>query len=154
MSYPAFPDPYDPQPDAWLALLGRELDAMGGERIVLCHSLACLLWLRYARDGARDAASRVLLVAPPCVREVPAIDRFWPAEVTAEDVRHSCGSTLMLWSKPDPYCPASAPKALPGLFEHAIEIPGGGHLNSDAGYGAWPAVEQWALGERDDVASN
>ncbi|MFL5893511.1 MAG: RBBP9/YdeN family alpha/beta hydrolase [Thermoleophilaceae bacterium] len=145
--YPDLPEPFEPQPDDWLAVLRTELDALDGERVVLCHSLGCLLWLLHARDGARAAADRVLLVAPPCLREVAAVERFWPEGVTAADVERACPATLMVWSAPDPYCPASAPAAFPGVFPRAIEIPGGGHLNTDAGYGPWPLVEQWALGE-------
>jgi predicted alpha/beta hydrolase family esterase len=28
-------------------------------------------------------------------------------------------------------------------------LPGAGHLNVEAGYGAWPAMEAWALGQTD-----
>ena len=44
----------------------------------------------------------------------------------------------------DPYRPEG-----PDLFEPLgvpmDVIPGGGHLNTDAGYGEWPAVEAWCL---------
>jgi predicted alpha/beta hydrolase family esterase len=51
----------------------------------------------------------------------------------------------MLWSEPDPYCPASAAVAFEGLFQNAKLIPHSGHLNADAGFGPWPDVEDWAL---------
>src|SRR4051794_39279951 len=125
---------------------------MEGERIVLCHSLACLLWLLNARAGASDAAERVLLVAPPCTEEVEQVVRFRPDGVTPADVERAAGSTLMFCGTPDPYCPETAIKAFEGLFPHEICIPGAGHVNTDAGYGPWPSVEQWALGERADLA--
>jgi hypothetical protein len=146
--YPDLPDPYDPKPDEWLAALQPELAALEAERIVLCHSLGCLLWLLNARSGARDVADRVLLVAPPCTGEVEQVVRFKPDGVTAADVDRAAGETLMLWGEPDPYCPATAPVAFDGLFRDARAFPGGGHLNTDAGYGPWPAVEQWALSGR------
>jgi predicted alpha/beta hydrolase family esterase len=118
---------------------------MEDERIVLCHSLACLLWLLTAREGATDAADRVLLVAPPCTDEVEPVVRFRPDDVTSADVRRAAGYTEMFWSAPDPYCPATAELAFPGLFEHSRRFPNGGHLNADAGYGPWPDVEAWAL---------
>src|SRR3954469_24368185 len=62
VSYPDLPDPFDPRPEDWLAALGAELAAMEGERVVLCHSLACLLWLLHARDSSGRQADRVLLV--------------------------------------------------------------------------------------------
>jgi hypothetical protein len=119
---------------------------MEGERIVLCHSLACLLWLLNARAGAADAAERVLLVAPPSTAEIEAVARFRADGVTASDVARAAGETLMFWGEPDPYCPQTAPVAFAGLFPAAKHFPGGGHLNPDAGYGRFPEVEHWALG--------
>ena len=148
MSYPELPDPYDPRPDEWLAVLRDELAAMAGERIVLCHSLACLLWLLHARaHAAAGAAERVLLVAPPCTDAVEQVVRFHPDGVTGAQVRAAATSTRMLCSDSDPYCPAGAASVFGkplGLDYEVIE--GGGHLNADAGYGPWPEVERWALG--------
>jgi predicted alpha/beta hydrolase family esterase len=119
---------------------------MEGERVVLCHSLACRLWLLHARDGAAAAAERVLLVAPPCRDDIPAVARFEPRGVVADDVRRAATLTRMLCSDADPYCPAGAVSAYAHPLELDFElIPGGGHLNPDAGYGPWPAVEEWAL---------
>jgi predicted alpha/beta hydrolase family esterase len=148
------PEPFDPQPEEWLAALRVELAALEGERVVLCHSLACLLWLLNARAGASNAADRVLLVAPPCVDDVEAVVRFRADGVTPADVERAAGQTLMFCGAPDPYCPGSAIRAFAALFPEAIGVPGAGHVNADAGYGPWPAVEQWALGERDDLVPN
>jgi uncharacterized protein len=131
-----------------MAALEPELAAMEGERIVLCHSLACLLWLLNARDGARvGAAERVLLVAPPCTDRVDAVVRFRPDGVTAEQVSAAAATTRMLCSDHDDYCPAGAAATFgePLQLDYSV-VPGGGHLNPDAGYGPWPTVETWALG--------
>jgi predicted alpha/beta hydrolase family esterase len=147
--YPDLPDPFDPKPDEWLAALQPELASLHGERVVLCHSLACLLWLLNARDGARAAAERVLLVAPPCTGDIEQDARFRPDGVTAEDVERAAGATRMLCSDADPYCPAGAAPTFGDALELDYEvIAGGGHLNTDAGYGPWPEVEEWALSGR------
>jgi predicted alpha/beta hydrolase family esterase len=126
---------------------------MSGERIVLCHSLGTRLWLLHAREGAADAAERVLLVAPPCADEIAAVARFRPDGVTAEDVRRAAGLTRMVCAPADdPYCAAGAPAVYGHLGIATDLIEGGGHLNTDAGYGPWPALEAWALGRRQDVA--
>jgi len=120
---------------------------MEGERVVLCHSLACRLWLLHAEAGATHAADRVLLVAPPCVDDVEAIIRFDAREVAAEDVRRAAGVTRMLCSDADPYCPVGAAAVYGEPLELDYDVmPGKGHLNPEAGYGPWPAVEEWALG--------
>jgi uncharacterized protein len=133
-------------PDEWLAALRLELEALEGKRIVLCHSLACLLWLLNARAGASGAADRVLLVAPPCTDEIEPVVRFRPDGIDAERVRNAAGSTRMLCSDADPYCPAGAASTFgdPLKLDYEV-IQGGGHLNPDAGYGPWPEVEEWAL---------
>lgn len=116
---------------------------------MLCHSLACLLWLLNARAGAGHVADRVLLVAPPCTTEVDAVARFRPDGADASHVRAAADATHMLCSDADPYCPAGAASTFgePLELDYTV-IPGGGHLNADAGYGPWPAVEEWALSGR------
>jgi predicted alpha/beta hydrolase family esterase len=146
VSYPDLPEPFDPEPDEWLAVLREELATMDGERIVLCHSLSCLLWLLHARDGAANLADRVLMVAPPCRWDIPQVARFRPDGVTADDLRRAAAVTRMLCAEPDPYCPAGAATTYGHSLELDFElIPGGGHLNTDAGFGPWPEVEEWAL---------
>ena len=126
-------------------MLRRELAAMDGERVVLCHSLGCLLWLLHARDGG-DSADRVLLAAPPCVDDVPAVVRFRPDGVTGDHVRRAAPETLIACAPhDDPYCPQSAPAVFGYLGVDFELFPGGAHLNTDAGYGPWPWVERWAL---------
>ena len=117
--------------------------------MVLCHSLACLLWLLNARDGAVDAADRVLLVAPPCAEDIVPVRRFRPDGVDPDHVRAAAGQTRMLCSDADPYCPAGPASTfgIPLELDYEV-IAGGGHLNTDAGYGAWPDVEKWALNGR------
>lgn len=66
--YPQLPEPDFPVVDDWLAALADELAAVAhaAERVVLCHSLGCLLWLAAARRSlVHPPADRVLLVAPP-----------------------------------------------------------------------------------------
>ena len=118
---------------------------MEGERIVLCHSLACLLWMLHARDGG-DPVDRILLVAPPCTEEVEQVARFRPDGVTAAHICAAAKTTRMLCSDADPYCPGGAAATFGDPLELDYEvIAGGGHLNTDAGYGPWPLVEDWSL---------
>jgi predicted alpha/beta hydrolase family esterase len=144
--YPDLPDPFDPRPGDWLAVLRGELAAMDGERVLFCHSLSCRLWLLHARAGATRAADRVLLVAPPCADDIEPVARFRPDGVTADDVRLACARTLMVCSDDDPYCAAGAIAtcADPLGIDYQL-IPGAGHVNTEAGYGPWRWAEDWAL---------
>lgn len=133
--YPDLPDADAPQLRAWLDALDGELDVIGEPPIVVCHSLACVLWLHHAAAGGRPA-ERVLLVAPPSRTGVPdVLSPFFPAPTVALD------NARVVCSDDDPFCPEGATSLYP---YPADVLPGQGHLNPDAGYGAWPAVEAWA----------
>ena len=146
VAFPALPDEEDPDPEAWEAELERVLSEMGAEPVVLAHSLGCLLWLRVASRGERRLAERVLLVAPPAADDVPAVVRFSRFGPDTARLHAASGSIRIVCSDDDPYNPAGAlatharPLGIP-----ADVIAGAGHLNVDAGYGPWPAVERWAL---------
>jgi serine hydrolase len=141
--YPDLPDPMDPQPEAWELALREQLDRLDGAPVLVCHSLACALWLRAATAGAR--AARVLLVAPPAPDcGVPEVERFFPTRATADIVAAAATETRLVCSDNDPYCPHGAA----GVYGEPLGIdteviPGAGHLNPEAGYGPWPAAEQW-----------
>ena len=142
VAYPDLPDAEMPSLRSWRERLQGELEALPeGETIVVCHSLSCLLWLHHVGDGGAQA-DRVLLVAPPSESAgVPQIAAFFPAPLP----RLTAGARLVC-SDNDPYCPEGAVTLYGGTLDIPVDvIPGGGHLNPDAGYGPWPAVEAWCL---------
>jgi predicted alpha/beta hydrolase family esterase len=141
VAYPDLPDADMPSLHAWRGALQAELDALPeGEAIVICHSLACLLWLHHVADGGRQAG-RVLLAAPPSESaDVPQIAGFFPVPLPA------LTGARIVCADDDPYCPEGADTLYAGpLGVPADVIAGGGHLNPEAGYGPWPAVEAWCL---------
>jgi predicted alpha/beta hydrolase family esterase len=148
VSYPRLPDPFDPHPADWDRALTAELDTLDAP-VVLCHSLACLLWLRVAaRPADGPLASRVLLVAPPCRDDVEPVARFLDHGARARDVTRAAEETLIVCSDDDPYCPPGAVDTYAEPLGIAAKVlPGTGHINSDAGFGEWPWAEAWALGE-------
>ena len=147
VSYPHLPDPLDPHPADWVRALDAELATLDTP-VVLCHSLACLLWLRFvARPNAERLASRVLLVAPPWRDDLEPVARFLDHGARSRDLTRAAGETLIVCSDDDPYCPPGAVETYAeplGIPAHVM--PGAGHVNTDAGFGEWPAVETWALG--------
>lgn len=146
VAYPDLPAASAPRPEAWQQTLEDELRALPDAPVVVCHSLACILWLHHcAAAGERDRAARVLLVAPPSPSAgVAAIQSFFPVPLDAEAVARAADETRIVCAR-DPYCPegADALYALPlGLpFDRLPDA--AGHINPDAGYGPWPAVEAW-----------
>jgi predicted alpha/beta hydrolase family esterase len=136
--FPDLPNASDPKKDEWLAALEP---LRGREDTVVCHSLACCLWLHHrSRGGAQ--AKRTLLVAPPCRDDVPEIADFFPVPVEPGLVPEA-----ELWvSDNDPYCPSGGVSTFAVPLRIAYDVSEGmGHLNPDVGLGPWPRVLDWVL---------
>ncbi|TQE31907.1 alpha/beta fold hydrolase [Streptomyces ipomoeae] len=153
VAYPQLPEPDDPDLERWLAELDALLGELEGRRVtVICHSLACLLWLHaVARDDVLSTGpvDRVLLIAPPAPEVAlrhPEIAEFAPPPLTPAQLSEAATYTRVVGSDDDPYCPQGAtttyaePLALP-----ADLLPGQAHLNPDSGYGDWPSLLDWCL---------
>ena len=145
VAYPVLPDPDHPRLEAWLASL--ETLRMPGQTVV-CHSLACCLWLHH-RDRGGPPADRVLFVAPAWPEPMlPEIAGFFPVPLEpalAEGARVAC-------SDADPYCPRGCVDVFAGPLGVAADVlPGAGHINPETGYGPWPAALAWAQGAKNGV---
>lgn len=145
VEYPQLPSASSPSLAGWRDAAGVSLRAAaadGAEVTVICHSLACLLWL-----GARpaDAAvSHVLLVAPPSREVVAGIPEI--ASFAAVDPARPAMATTIVASDDDPFCPEGAQAAYGAPLGIPVQtIPGGGHLELTAGYGEWPSMLAWCF---------
>ena len=148
VAYPALPDPDAPRLAAWEAALAERLDALAGrERVVICHSLACLLWLRAGPAAAGPAGvARLLLVSPPASERVPdAGAEFRLAGLDGAAVRAGVASPIRVaCSDGDPYAPPGTAEAYAEALGAQLDvIPGAGHITPGDGYGRWPSVEEW-----------
>jgi predicted alpha/beta hydrolase family esterase len=146
--YPQLPAPDAPSASEWAASLHAELSAMAGERVVVCHSLACLLWARQAVDIARTGpVERLLLVAPPCpVTPLPGVTELYPTPLDPEAMAASARDARVVGSDRDPYCRAGPERSFARPLGLPIDVlVGAGHINPDSGFGPWPAVENWCL---------
>jgi predicted alpha/beta hydrolase family esterase len=161
VQYPDLPDCDVPCPDRWGASLHRELRALAredGERVVIAHSLGCVLWLREAAAVSPPLrVDRVVLVAPPCPgAKVPELAKFYPTGADKAAIDAAAKHTRLVCSDDDAYCPGrGAAEHWGGPLECEVDLlPGAGHLNVEAGYGPWPAMEAWALGETGSLSAN
>ena len=146
--YPILPDFERPLLADWMALLDRELDALPEDLVVVCHSLAAILWMHHASRRSDGHVTRAVLVAPPSpTTGVDELADFFPVPFDAEGIAAAADETLLVCSDDDPYCPGGA-GALFGvpLGIETVVIEGGRHLNPEAGFGEWPAIEQMAVG--------
>jgi predicted alpha/beta hydrolase family esterase len=158
--YPQFPDADAPKLESWVALLRAELKQLGsGERIVICHSLGCLLWFHHVIGASPDhVVDRVLLVSPPSPTILwPAIEHFAPpAQLEGEHLRRAADAgTRIVASANDPYCPESARSLYATPLGLDIDVlPTGGHLSEGDGYGPWPSVVAWCREPSTRLRSN
>jgi hypothetical protein len=149
--YPSLPDADAPTFDGWSRVLRDQLARLeGSERVVVCHSLSCLLWFRVAASlGEDDRVDRLLLVSPPASEQVPEEGAdLRLREFDPEPVRTSArGEIRIVCSDADPYNPAGAQElyAAP-LGITADVLPGAEHITPSSGFGPWPFAEEWCTG--------
>ncbi|MFC6357461.1 RBBP9/YdeN family alpha/beta hydrolase [Luethyella okanaganae] len=152
VAYPQLPDPDEPSLDAWLDRLRAELQRSPQSTTVVCHSLACLLWMHAVTRGGLPSVERVLLAAPPAgsvVESHAAIAEFaWPRVSPSQLAAVSRRRPHVIAGDEDPYCPDGVEVAFARPLALTFEIvPGGGHLAMDDGFGPFPRVLEWAIGE-------
>jgi predicted alpha/beta hydrolase family esterase len=146
--YPQFPTADEPSLSTWTELLRAELGQLGsGERIVVAHSLAVALWMSVAGAlSADERVDRVLLVAPPSAEVLagyPEVAAFAQVPQDPRALAGAAGTTRLAAADDDPYCPGGAATVFGELGLVTDVLPGAAHLDLDAGYGRWPAVEAW-----------
>ncbi|GAA2776133.1 alpha/beta hydrolase [Saccharopolyspora taberi] len=148
---PALPGDERPDLDVWLPVLREHLAAVPAEAelVVAAHSCGVALWLHHAAtvDGRSRRADRVLLVAPPDPQwQNPDAAGIVPYPVDAHTLRRAGGVTRLVTGTGDPYLPMHRAHALAEELRIEMDVvPDGEHLNTDAGYGPWPAMLRWAL---------
>lgn len=151
---PDFADLEHPDLTQWLAALRDALAELPADDYdVVAHSLGAVLWLHHVADpGESPRAARVALVSPPDpATGNPQLAGFFPPSLDVDTVRRGADGTVLVAGDDDPHLPhgIAAAYGLPLKMATTV-IPGGGHLNSESGYGEWPAVLDWC--GRDNLA--
>jgi uncharacterized protein len=159
VAYPQLPDPDEPSLERWLATLADEIAALGdGERVVICLSLSCMLWLHHCtRATLGQRVDRVLLVAPPSPSILwPAVESFRPPGLDPATLAGAARSgPRLVCSDDDPYCPEGGQALFGAPLELDVDlIPGGGHLSEADGYGPWPSMTAWCFDAGVRLGSN
>jgi len=154
VEHPQLPDPDEPTVDAWKRTAEESLAALaerGAPIVVVCHSLSCLLWLGARPQGV--GVERVLLVAPPAPRVLQnsVVNPFSALRlaVSPEDR----GRITIVASDNDEYCPEGIETVFGSLGLPMVILPGQGHLNREAGYGAWPSLVEWCEDSTTELVS-
>ena len=152
--FPTLPDSDHPALGPWLEALRAELDDLPDDGFdVLTHSLGSLLWLHHVASSPSSGPTppgtprpaRIALVSPPSPQiDIAELAEFVPPPLDTDAVRRGAGGTVLVASDNDPYCPETAAVAYGRPLRMATTIiPGGGHLNAEAGFGPWPGALAW-----------
>lgn len=147
--YPQLPDPDQPVLAAWAEAIEAELGMMRGERVVVCHSLACAAWLHVAAArGGPPAVDRVLLVSPPGPEMFTweVIAGFSPASLDLATLKLAATTPRLVCSDNDPYCPEGAAEVYGRPLDCDVDLlTGAGHVAIADGYGSWSSALDWCL---------
>jgi len=129
----------DPVRNVWISRIDQAVGAAQGPVVLVAHSLGChavLWWASLLGEDARGNVVGALLVAPPDVDRLdadPRIERFAPTPKSILPF-----PTTVVASSNDPWCAAERAEELAaGWGAHFVLLDQAGHINADAGLGAW-----------------
>ncbi len=122
-----------PTRKAWVASLERQILALDGPVVIAAHSLGCITTTHLSAE----AASRIqgaLLVAPADPERRAVLEDFAPVPYQALPYR-----SILVASSNDPYCPVRTAGAYARAWgSEFVRLQNAGHINVEAGFGAWP----------------
>lgn len=125
-----------PDKDEWKKELLSELDEFKPE-IVICHSLANILWFHICNDAEPSRVEKLYLVAPPSLTcKIEELKSFYPCRVP---LNLYAKEALLITSTNDPYMNQDEAKALEAALGTPMKVmQNAGHINADSGFGEWP----------------
>jgi predicted alpha/beta hydrolase family esterase len=135
-----------PNKNEWLVELAKELKSFKPD-IVICHSLANILWFHLCGELKIAGVKKLFLVAPPSLKcNIEELKSFFPCEIPANLYAKE---TLLVASTNDPYMSLDEATLLAqSLGVEMLILQNAGHINTDGGYGEWP----WMLEEIKNIS--
>ncbi|MEV7414579.1 alpha/beta hydrolase [Streptomyces sp. NPDC089919] len=128
-----------PQLDDWVAALDAAVAACAEPPVLVAHSLGCTTVAHWAARGPAAPVRGALLVAPPDVDLVDQPELYGFRQVPREPLPFPAvlvGSRTDQWMGFDRAAGYAASWGADFVDAGAV-----GHLNTDAGFGPWPAGE-------------
>jgi uncharacterized protein len=138
--FPALPHRDLPMLAQWMSELKRIMADFAPD-IVVCHSLACMLFLHYCQNHPQEYFDKVLLVAPPAQNtDIAEISSFFPYPTPNINAKEK----LLVVSTNDGY--ATTVDAITLAINTGCEthiLSDAGHINTSAGFGDWNFAFEW-----------
>lgn len=135
-----------PNKKEWIEELTEELKNFK-PNIVVCHSLANILWFHLCHELKISQVKKLFLVAPPSLEcNVEELKSFFPCKIPTNLYAKD---TLLVTSTNDPYMGLDEATLLAkSLGVEMVILQNAGHINTDGGYGEWP----WMLEEIKNIS--
>lgn len=143
VSFPLLDNPHFPSKNRWMKQVKALLLEFQPD-IVICHSLANILWFHLCHEGEIAPIKRLLLVAPPKLTcEIETLKTFFPLKAP---LNLFAEEALLVTSTNDPYMTTQEAEALQNALKIEMTvIENGGHINTASGFGEWSWVKEWVL---------
>jgi len=143
VSFPALPNKDEPKLDEWLKYLDDEIKHFNPD-IVVCHSLANILWFHYVNNYEVNQIEKLMLVSPvspTCI--IKEIDTFFPYQVP-QDLK--ANEMIMASSDNDPYMNIDEVYLLKDILQISLKVlENAGHINEKSGYGELKCAYEWVI---------
>ena len=139
--FPLLEDKENPKKDVWVEQVKRILEDFKPD-IVVCHSLANILWFHLCHEAKLSTVKKLFLVAPPSLTcKVEELSTFFPLELPCELFAQEI---MLITSTNDPYLSHEEAKQMAQtLHVKHIELKNAGHINTASGFGEWQEIHRW-----------
>ena len=141
VSFPSLPNKDLPDFNLWIKVLKEEFTRFQPD-IVVCHSLANILWFHFAENNKIKELDKLMLVAP--VRktcDIKELSSFFPYP-TPKDL--NAKEIIMVGSTNDPYLSVEEAIELHAELNVGLKIlDDAGHINAESGYGELSCAFDW-----------
>ena len=153
---PGFPTPQGQSLEAWLNTYDRAVESLPpAPTILVGHSLGAAFALRLVERAVQPFHGLFLAAGFTGALGLPDYDAinqsFFDEPFDWAGIRERKGRACRCWAGDnDPYVPLSRSQDVADRLEAPLEIvPGGGHINSETGFDAFPQLRDAILGESD-----
>ncbi len=141
LAFPLIYHPHHPNKAKWMKQFRKYLEEFR-PTTVICHSLACTVWMALCEEGIEEV-ERLLLVAPPSRdTDIELLKQFFPHKLPKSLYAQEA---MLVVSTNDPYLPLEEAYRYRDHFGcEMVILENAGHINEKSGYGQWPWVLAWA----------
>ena len=143
VSFPDLPNRDNPDLQEWLKKLDYEIKNFK-PNIIICHSLANILWFHYVNNYQVNNIEKLMLVSPVSPNcKIEEIKTFFPYDVP-KDLK--ANTKIMASSDNDPYISIDELYELSNILNIGLKIlEGAKHINVDSGYGKLSCAYDWII---------